>query len=381
MKGHRNKLFILGNGFDLAHDLNTSYTDFINNFWNNEKENVICKLKNTGDERFFYSDDYFSISCSFNFTKQNDYINLKEKGINWIKALLNIHKRNSSIDIDIHFKNSFLEQITKKALNNWVDLEVEYYNGIIEIYKHEVKSEKKENILIKKYNFDFSKIKTLLEEYLTNEIKSNTIKIKPRILNILKHIITPENYNEPNNHTDDVFMFLTFNYTHTEQRYIKYFKNKIMQEIRSINIHGELNNSKNNIIFGYGDELDANHKEIKNYNINDYLENNKTIKYFETANYKGLLNFINLCAFDVYIIGHSCGISDRTLLNTIFEHDKCKSIKIFYYKREDSSDDFQDIVMNVYRNFTDDQLMRDIVSDRTSCEIFSIAKINKEKCN
>ena len=30
-----NKLILIGNGFDLAHGLPTSYTDFINDFWAN----------------------------------------------------------------------------------------------------------------------------------------------------------------------------------------------------------------------------------------------------------------------------------------------------------------------------------------------------------
>jgi uncharacterized protein (DUF488 family) len=35
-----NRLILVGNGFDLAHDLKTSYKDFIDDFWE-EKINVI----------------------------------------------------------------------------------------------------------------------------------------------------------------------------------------------------------------------------------------------------------------------------------------------------------------------------------------------------
>ena len=34
-----NKLVIIGNGFDLAHGLPTSYKDFFNDFWKNLKLN------------------------------------------------------------------------------------------------------------------------------------------------------------------------------------------------------------------------------------------------------------------------------------------------------------------------------------------------------
>jgi purine-nucleoside phosphorylase len=57
------------------------------------------------------------------------------------------------------------------------------------------------------------------------------------------------------------------------------------------------------------------------------------MKYFETSNYKNMLNFIkNSKEYEIFIMGHSCGISDRTLLKMLFEHEKCSAIKVFYHK-------------------------------------------------
>ena len=68
-------------------------------------------------------------------------------------------------------------------------------------------------------------------------------------------------------------------------------------------------------------------------------------------------------------MGHSCGNSDRTLLNTIFEHKNCISIKPYYHKRKkDGKDNYLDIVQNISRNFTDMKLMRDRVVNKTYCE-------------
>jgi hypothetical protein len=40
-----NRLVIIGNGFDLAHGLPTSYRDFIDDFWKNlENSNIIMIL-------------------------------------------------------------------------------------------------------------------------------------------------------------------------------------------------------------------------------------------------------------------------------------------------------------------------------------------------
>ena len=54
--------------------------------------------------------------------------------------------------------------------------------------------------------------------------------------------------------------------------------------------------------------------------------------YFQTSNYHDLVRFIESNIFQVFILGHSCGLSDRTMLNMIFEHDHCKSIKLFIMK-------------------------------------------------
>lgn len=68
-------------------------------------------------------------------------------------------------------------------------------------------------------------------------------------------------------------------------------------------------------------------------------------------------------------MGHSCGNSDRTLLNTLFEHKNCVSIKPYYYQKEDGSDNYLDIIQNVSRSFTDMKLMRDRVVNKTFCEL------------
>ena len=60
-------------------------------------------------------------------------------------------------------------------------------------------------------------------------------------------------------------------------------------------------------------------------------------------------------------MGHSCGKSDRTLLNTLFEHRNCVSIKPYYYQKPNGTDNYIELVQNISRNFTDMKLMRDRV--------------------
>ena len=170
-------------------------------------------------------------------------------------------------------------------------------------------------------------------------------------------------------------MFLNFNYTNIEELYIDKIKPVDHKFIPlDIHIHGELNNPNNPIIFGYGDELEDNYSKLENLNDNNYLENVKSIKYQETDNYKQMLNFVNSDKYQIIILGHSCGNSDRTLLNTLFEHENCVSIKPYYYQYNENGiikDNYSDIVRNISRSFTDKKSMRDKVVNKTYTDCFS----------
>lgn len=98
------------------------------------------------------------------------------------------------------------------------------------------------------------------------------------------------------------------------------------------------------------------------------MKNIKSIRYLESNNYRKMLQFIEAEPYQVYILGHSCGNSDRTLQNTLFEHKNCVSIKPYYYQKDDGSDNYMEIVQNICRNFTDMKLMRDRVVNKTFCE-------------
>ena len=103
-------------------------------------------------------------------------------------------------------------------------------------------------------------------------------------------------------------------------------------------------------------------------NDNELLKNVKSVKYLETRNYHKMLDFLMAAPFQVLIMGHSCGNSDRTLLNTLFEHKNCISIKPYYHQKADGSDNYLDIIQNISRNFTDMKRMRDRVVNKTLCE-------------
>ena len=413
-----NRLILVGNGFDLAHGLKTSYKDFIDDFW----EDVIFKLNMFKSDTLLFSNECIEISQDPFPTI--DISNFKEivKNYTTLKRFLSTKK------IRFEFKNVFFNTLSDTSVNNWVDIENIYYFYL------------KQNIEKNKYpkfsdvsdlNEDFNQTKKLLENYLSKINKdfniSNQItkhiqsifnlqdiesKYQTEIINLIENNIQQlnindikklnktlefflENWRNQNNLEKENFiksqaknlgkdilellnlyptetLLLNFNYTNTTLDYIDEF-NKINgnyedYNISEIHIHGELNHPENPIIFGFGDDVDKKYQEFEDLNDNRYLENFKSIAYLQTDNYKKLLEFIDSEEYQVFIFGHSCGISDRTMLNTIFEHDNCKSIKPFYHKRDNGTDNYTEIVQNISRNFNDKKKYRDRVVNKTYCE-------------
>ena len=161
----------------------------------------------------------------------------------------------------------------------------------------------------------------------------------------------------------DRVMLLNFNYTKTADMYMP-----VDEHHFPINhIHGHLDNP-DSVIFGYGDELDNKYQEISSLNNNELLKNIKSIRYLEDVNYRNVLEFVESAPYQIYIMGHSCGTSDRTLLNTLFEHPNCVSIKPFYYQNGEGQDNYIEIVQNISRNFSNAQKMRDRVVNKTFCQ-------------
>jgi hypothetical protein len=138
---------------------------------------------------------------------------------------------------------------------------------------------------------------------------------------------------------------------------------KIRPEFSLINIHGELLNNNNPIIFGYGDDNSEKYQHIEDKEDNELLINFKTFQYLRSVNYKKVINLLGNQGTTVEIIGHSCGLSDKTLLKTIFEHKNV--IEIEYRYHGDENNYFENLY-NMSRIFSNNELMRSKVLDLSS---------------
>lgn len=426
-----NRIILIGNGFDLAHGLTTGYKDFIDKYWTNVSYHIYDDYKRWQSEHYGglcdpspYEDELilFEVFDKQHKTSEPSYFQSCSTPYDQVRdliaALNNCNTENSESFVRLTFKNKFFEHISGRcSLTNWVDIENEYYGKLKELLAENdalIRHEK-----VRALNRDFDAVKKRLESYLTQVVDEAQIKPFQSIKNAFKSLITPSNIaiekqkmfvdailhniitlgekdavqldkeedpdyflcrsqDEEHMHyvakhlSDKHFqqthcipsnvLILNFNYTNTTNLYIQ---QNSKYEIN--HIHGELGSNNNPIIFGYGDELDDDYKEISKLNDNNYLKNIKSIRYLETENYRNLLAFIDSAPFQIYIMGHSCGNSDRTLLNTLFEHKNCISIKPFYYQKDDGTDNYIEIIQNISRNFNDMRLMRDRVVNKTYC--------------
>jgi hypothetical protein len=370
-----NRIILIGNGFDLAHGLETSYKHFIDYFWKEE----IKKIRENSKTEFAYPVLHMS-------NYEDDIIKIKDPQHQYVQ--LNTDKLFSNYDelkknvkqSFLTIKNRFLEVISDRAfiLQNWVDIENEYYKALKNIIHNDAVINIEYNS-VKELNANLNDIKNAFVEYLKKEYKKKIKGIKEtrNYYNLLTYIYLDfniedfifhrENFKEKiigENCNPKNMLFLNFNYTPIEGLYYGPNANK---EAESIHIHGELFKEENPIVFGYGDELDDDYKSIERLNDNKFFENIKSIKYFETSNYKRLMNFIYSDYYQIFVFGHSCGISDRTLLNKLFEHENCASIKVYYHKKENGTDDYSNVIRNISRNFTDKSIMRERVVPKTNC--------------
>ncbi len=392
-----NKLIIVGNGFDLAHGLPTSYQDFVDDFWKNLRENLEKGITkrivtiNCADYNLF---DYgkTEVKCFSDFVEHLKFYCANHK-LHIDTEYLTVKDKNNSIIFS--FENELFRLLSNTSITNWCTVEKQYYEILKSLVFEEKNCYQKG---IQTLNKEFEDIKLLLQDYLKknvvdafdftdtpigNEEILRFFNVKYQKLNTnpdnqLFLEFPPEDHEaliqDDNELTSKIgqrphSLFLDFNYTPTVSNYVKQINSRNETHYGKasvIKIHGEIGSEENSIKIGYGDEMDEDYKKIENTPDDYYINNIKSFQYMHNSNYKKLINWIETRKFQVFIFGHSCGLSDRTLLNTIFQNHNCRSIKIFYHKNE-NTDNYTELTHNLSKLFTEKEMMRLKVVDKAIC--------------
>lgn len=349
----RNSILIVGNGFDLAHGHSTSYSDFadyylrqiIGEFYKKPEKGIIK------EEYLNLVIKYLPIigySNNANLSLLADKIRFGDRD--------DVHKYlldNPFLMVDI-IKNGFLAKLYTKDFINWFDIESTYFDELnninIEILTTHKKGKEKNQFLKYKtkeivlLNSEMNQIKNELKIYL------ESLKIKNN--NSIKDFFISNQFN-----SRKVFV-VNFNYTDTIGLYSEGIS--VQNERKIFNIHGSL---KDKIIFGYGNDNSKAYQTMKDSGVDEFLENFKTFEYMNNEVYSKFFN-IELPVFgeyDVYVIGHSLQLTDKTSLGLIFNNAKCKNIHLI--KRgdlieKDKNDAYRKLLFATSRIITSDEELR-----------------------
>ena len=386
-----NDIIILGNGFDLAHGLATGYKDYVRAMLIDSLREKINRLE--------YQDSPFRIpECPEIYRTPSDEVNLSflhygyelenELLINLYLYTAKYHKY-SLPDLISHI----IEDFENKG---WVDLEGTYFSLLTRI----LAQEKFDQARVIALNEQMESLRKSLCQYLnkvtptelSDYINGHFISIREGYIMMAERqlkqnretlrasdkqaIDTPERNNDQNDALEIVrrlsgITVLTFNYTDTCEALYKDTLTintgdlplRIAHYLPAegipptfIYIHGSL--KEKDIVLGYGDETTDKFRELEDANDNELTKYFKSFYYMQNSRYRQFFEVLERGPFRLHLMGHSCGLSDRVLLSSIFNHPNLEDVKIYYHARGENENDYFQLCQNISRHFHDKHAMR-----------------------
>lgn len=391
-----NILLVIGNGFDKAHGMKTSYIDILNFIWTMIDINYQHKLVS---EKQFHAKFLDDLNPSLIFkrpsgsarnrlmsewdNKYKDFASRKiyeERKIYEDKIDQDIIRNNEVLLVDIidytlAFGNiwllyftSVLENRSRNLGEGWIDFEEEIGRVVSSIesilihrgenldkyvdqYIYEFLNKWAPDIITLRdkflpiLNFDFQVFSLWMEEALKVEDGKRTQK---------KHLDLIQKY------AQDIKGVLSYNYTHTPDIY------GLKDNVKFL--HGEL--GKHNLVLGTAETLS---REFEN-NIADCILFKKKwqlMKYKLGNNFESVFAPANSYIWDAIIYGHSLTPADKYSLGWLFKEgsnelfaEHVRTIKIYYYDTASYNQQLKNLSLLI----TQDRAMNYITSGRICFE-------------
>jgi len=386
------KILMIGNGFDLAHGLRTGYKDFMSFL------EFVCdvdrKIKSKNGSVMDWNDDNAKVSVILEPYKKAYRLGrkggFKTSERTFYKLLLketekffrNWEKSKISILDNLWFIHFKARKAELKERNKWIDFEAEICDVIKEVdncYDEEadyiklktsstilfeiikafegfeggrnaasgVKGSKYENLketLLK----DLNGLTNLFEMYLNCIVSEQSTRIV-----------------SPDIAGDTINAVISFNYTDNFVRHYEINNPKGKEVTDYVDyIHGEArkrgecNPEENTMILGIDDYLDENECDINTTFI-------RFKKYFQrihkkTGNkYKNWLEERSITdEHDLYIFGHSLGMSDRDIIKELIIRERVKTT-IYYHNDESYAEKIENLVKIIGK----DELIRKVANE------------------
>lgn len=323
MEQQKNNVLVIGNGFDLAHSLKTSYRDFI--------DDVRYHLDNEETSRE-QDEEYFDHIKNNSFIKY--FLSYTETIDGWVDVEHEIKRIIQCINnlIDGKDISYFPKDDNEIVINDKLTKRVLYCFGILsnkyaesyrishleETYYHQIYGLKKKKIIVEMEE-ELKKFIRCFELYLEKVVDNNS--------NLLQPIEQISNINPT--------YVVSYNYTDTYKLYG-------INRQNVFHIHGKI--GEGNIVLGIEDEEETNLDFI---GFKKYFQRiqNLTGYFDETKFILGEDSFSNFFYKDVYFYGHSLDKTDDESIRWICNHSE--KMIIFFL----DEDDYKQKVVNLIAIF------------------------------
>jgi hypothetical protein len=359
-QNYYNRIILVGNGFDLAAGLRTRFSDFF--------LDLLKDLILNDNKRVNYQFQLLA-TLSSQQIKLRPGTKLEIKNSNSIAEIVSIL---NNLNITIYSDFELFRALLNNACVNWVNFESEYFHLVKKHFKSHNDTPYKMSSTDLRANV--GKLNSCMK-FLEDDLKNYLLEEQKKILNsqrqneiasflqisfetlALRHYDSKNLQPEWRHIPPLVTTFVNFNYTNALSILLQKTESTIQNyHIDQINIHGSINEPDNPIIFGYGDDTSEDYKKMELIEEDTLLDRIKSFQYPRTGNYHKLLGILEQRPYEIFLYGHSCGLTDKTMLNTLFEHDNCFSIKNFHHNGETS--DFKKRLA-ISRHFNDKKKMRE----------------------
>lgn len=303
-----NRLVIVGNGFDLAFRYKTSVEDFLTWLLRNEISRLLTGSLNESP-----------------FIRRKLNVIPGHGEIERLQSLPLTLLTEFYMKSNFEWTSKFVEGLVRNGVNKgWFEIEASYYKALQNLI---APAGAVDEVGLKKLNSEMNELVIKLKEYLLTQNEQRQLEpVQVEFLIRLAEIKDISGFKI----TDlDRIIFVNFNYTDILHYSVSQVKLSRYPEI--IHVHGRLNgNEDESILVGYGDDLDSNFSKIQNSNNVEVAKFIKSFHYERNAAYSKLIDICEADEFTIYIVGHSCGTTDKTLLKSLVEHRNCKKIKLFH---------------------------------------------------
>lgn len=322
-------ILIIGNGFDLAHGLKTSYKDFLD-FCKEQNNRRIPMAVNYGTT--FIDNIWFRHFFLRQEELGNTWIDLEEEIFKVIGELSSNAKFHPITNPDFMFPAEFVikkDVIDFKFSNIAEFIMPAYYDcqtdecGYKELETNDFSSI---HYYVKDYEGLIRLIYDKLREF-TKEFEKYLIEnvcVKSQVVSDYKLSLK----------TSRLYV-LSFNYTNTCESLYQYECNNLVRDLKieTTYVHGKVSSSDDsNLVLGT--------KSFSNKDIplcfNVFKKHNQRHKYNTIEPYQELLKQIKFPGANpvFHIIGHSLDESDHKILKHILDADKNAIIKVYYHDEE-----------------------------------------------